>query len=167
MTTSQNIKREDDVFNYNCSLLTDCFLFFNFLDAIKEVMGCQLRDSSNISCCTAIKLMAPVVQNMHWNVCSSFFLIMYALLSPRDCERNFWDCFVNNYGKRGSNIPLDEDTEHSNNFIKQGIRIFLTCGRFNSTSFFLKHGSNVPSPKLAGSLSVSYRFGPAASTLWV
>ena len=30
MTTSQDTKPEDDVFNNNCSL------FFNFLDAIKE-----------------------------------------------------------------------------------------------------------------------------------
>ena len=29
---------------------------------------------------------------------------------------------MNNSGKRGSNIPLDEDTEHSNNYIKQGIK---------------------------------------------
>ena len=29
---------------------------------------------------------------------------------------------MNNSGKGGSNIPLDEDSEHSNNFIKQGIR---------------------------------------------
>ena len=38
MTTSQDIKREDDVFNHNCSLLTDFFFSFNFLDANKEGM---------------------------------------------------------------------------------------------------------------------------------
>ena len=27
---------DDDVYNYKCALLADCFLFFNFLDAIKE-----------------------------------------------------------------------------------------------------------------------------------
>ena len=29
---------------------------------------------------------------------------------------------MNNSGQRGSTIPLDEDTEHSNNFIKQGVK---------------------------------------------
>ena len=33
-----------------------------------------------------------------------------------------WNRSVNNIGKKGTNIPLDEATEHSNNFIKQGIR---------------------------------------------
>ena len=42
MTTSQDTKPDDDVFNYNCSLLTDCFLFFNFLDAIKEGDGVRV-----------------------------------------------------------------------------------------------------------------------------
>ena len=53
--------------------------------------------------------------------CLHQFFQIYALLSPRDSERFIWNRFVNNSGKRGSNIPLDEDTEHSNNFIKQGI----------------------------------------------
>lgn len=35
-------KTSDDVFNYNCALLADCFLFFNFLDAIKEGDGLRL-----------------------------------------------------------------------------------------------------------------------------
>ena len=39
MTTSQDTNTDDDVFNYNCSPLTDCFLFFNFLDDIKEGDG--------------------------------------------------------------------------------------------------------------------------------
>lgn len=55
---------------------------------------------------------------MDWNVCISFFQI-FALLSPRDSERFIWNRFVNNSGKRGRNIPRDEDTEHSNNSIKQ------------------------------------------------
>ena len=42
MTTTQDTKRDDDVFNYNCYLLTDCFLFFNFLDAIKEGDGVRV-----------------------------------------------------------------------------------------------------------------------------
>lgn len=44
------------------------------------------------------------------------------LLSPRDAERFIWNRSVNNIAKKGTNIPLYEATEHSNNFIKQGIR---------------------------------------------
>jgi len=120
MTTSQDTKPEDDVFTYICSLLTDCFLFFNFLNAIKEGDGvwvvrqykyfmlyCKADGSSSTK--------------YHWNVCISFFQT-YALLSPRNSERFIWKRFVNNSGKGGSNIPLDEDSEHSNNFIKLAIR---------------------------------------------
>ena len=35
-------KPEDDVFNYNCALLTDGFLFFNFIDAVKEGDGSRI-----------------------------------------------------------------------------------------------------------------------------
>ena len=42
MTTSQDTKPDDDVFNYNCCLLTDCFQFFNFLDAIEEGGGVRV-----------------------------------------------------------------------------------------------------------------------------
>ena len=48
--------------------------------------------------------------------------LVYAVLSPRDSERFTWNRSVNNTGQKGANIPLDEDTEHSNNFIKQGIK---------------------------------------------
>ena len=48
--------------------------------------------------------------------------LVYAMLSPRDSERFTWNRSVNNTGKKGGNIPLDEDTEHSNNFTKQGIK---------------------------------------------
>lgn len=39
-------KPEDDVFNYNCALLTDGFLFFNFLDAIKKGDGSRIMRQS-------------------------------------------------------------------------------------------------------------------------
>jgi len=58
--------------------------------------------------------------------CLYQFFLVYALLSPRDSERFTWNRSVNNTGQKGANISLDEDTEHSNNFIKQGIK---TLGR--------------------------------------
>ena len=47
--------------------------------------------------------------------CLYQFFLVYALLSPRDSERFTWNRSVNNTGQKGANIPLDEDTEHSNN----------------------------------------------------
>ncbi len=44
------------------------------------------------------------------------------MLSQRDSERFIWNRSINNHGKRGCNIPLDEATEHSNNFVKQAIK---------------------------------------------
>lgn len=54
--------------------------------------------------------------------CLYQFFLVYAVLSPRDSERFTWNQSVNNTGQKGANIPLDEDTEHSNNFTKQGIK---------------------------------------------
>lgn len=54
--------------------------------------------------------------------CLYQFFLVYALLSPRDSERFMWNRSVNNACQKGSNIPLDLDVEHSNNFIKQGIK---------------------------------------------
>lgn len=36
------MKSKDDVFDYNCALLTDGYMFFNFLDAIKEGDGARI-----------------------------------------------------------------------------------------------------------------------------
>ena len=54
--------------------------------------------------------------------CLYQLFLVYALLTPRDGERFVWNRSVNNHGKKACNIPLDESTEHSNNFIKQCIR---------------------------------------------
>ena len=50
----------------------------------------------------------------------SSFLVR-RLLSQRDSERFVWNRSVNNSGKKGANMALDEGTEHDNNTIKQGI----------------------------------------------
>ena len=56
---------------------------------------------------------------------------------------------MNNYGKKGTNIPLDEATEHSNNFVKQSIKnlgpnlseaaISRICKAESSTSLILEN----------------------------
>lgn len=54
--------------------------------------------------------------------CLYQFFLVHALLSPRDSERFVWNRSVNNHNTRGTNIPLDLDVEHSNNFLKQCIK---------------------------------------------
>ena len=109
VSSEKETKKGDDVFNYNCSLLTDSFLFFNFLDAIKEGDGERiLRQYKYIM--------------LYCKADGAHSFLVYAILPPRDSERFTWNRSVNNTGKKGGNIPLDEDAEHSNNFTKQGIK---------------------------------------------
>ena len=110
----------DDVYNYNCALMTDAMLFFNFLDAIKEGDGARVMRQYKYF------LLFCRADESHSTKCAleilyQFFLV-HALLSKRDRERFIWNRFVNNHSVQGGNIPLDEDMEHSNNFVKQGIR---------------------------------------------
>ena len=102
------MKSKDDVFDYNCALLTDGYLFFNFLDAIKEGDG--------------DRIIRQYKYFMLYCKADGTHSTKYALLTPRDSERFVWNRSVNNHGKEGCNIPLDESTEHSNNFVKQCIR---------------------------------------------
>ena len=48
--------------------------------------------------------------------------LVQSLLSRRDSERYVWNRGVNTKGGRGNNIPHDLDVEHSNCFIKGGVR---------------------------------------------
>lgn len=119
-TPPKESKPGDDVYNYNCALITDCFLFFNFLDAIKEGDGARIMRQYKY---IMLYCKADGSHSTKYALeCLYQFFLVHALLSQRDSERFVWNRSVNNSGKKGTNIPLDEDTEHSNNFIKQGIR---------------------------------------------
>ena len=98
--------------NCNCALLADCFLFFNFIDAIKEGDGLRLmRHYKNIM--LYCKADDPHSTKYSLESLYQFFLVC-CLLSPRGSERFIWNRFVKNHGKKGTNIPLDEAREHSN-----------------------------------------------------
>ena len=112
--------KSDDVFNYNCGLLADCLLFFNFLDAIKEGDGMRLMRQYKYFMLYC-KADDPHSKKYALECLYQFFLI-YSLLSPRDSERFTWNRSVNNHDKKGTNIPTDEATEQSNNYVKQGIK---------------------------------------------
>ena len=94
----------DDVYSYNCALMTDAMLFFNFLDAIKEGDGARAmrqykyfllycRGDESHSTKYALEILYQ-------------FFLVYALLSKRDRERFIWNQFVNNDTVKGGNIPL-------------------------------------------------------------
>lgn len=119
-TPPKESKPGDDVYNYNCALLTDCFLFFNFLDAIKEGDGARIMRQYKY---IMLYCKADGSHSTKYALeCLYQFFLVHALLSQRDSERFVWNRSVNNSGKKGTNIPSDEDTEHSNNHTKQGIR---------------------------------------------
>ena len=114
------MKSKDDVFDYNCALLTDGYLFFNFLDAIKEGDGDRIIRQYKYF---MLHCKADGTHSTKYALeCLYQLFLVYALSTPRDSERFVWNRSVNNHGKKACNIPLDESTEHSNNFIKQCIR---------------------------------------------
>ena len=107
----------DDVYSYmyNCALMTDAILFFNFLDAIKEGDDARVMRQYKyfLLYCRADESRST---KYALEILYQFFLV-HVLLSKRDRERFIWNRFVNNHGVKGGNIPLDEDMEHSNNFV--------------------------------------------------
>ena len=117
---SEEKKTNDDVFSYNTALLTDGFLFMNFLDAIKEGDGTRLMRQYKYF---MLYCKADGVHSTKYALeCLYQMFLVQATLSERDTTRFIWNRSVNNHGKAGMNIPLDEATEHSNNFVKQAIK---------------------------------------------
>ena len=64
----------DDVYSYNCALLTDGLFFLNFLDAISEGDGQRLMRQSN-TCFLTAGQMANTVTSMHCNVSINHFVL--------------------------------------------------------------------------------------------
>ena len=135
------------MFNYNCALLADCFLFFNFLDAIKEGDGLRLMRQYKYF---MLYCKADGHHSTKYSLeCLYQFFLISSLLSRRDSERFICNRSMNNHGKKGTNIPLDEATEHSNNFVKQSIKnlgpnlseaaISRICKAESSTSLILEN----------------------------
>ncbi len=116
----EKTEAKDDIFNYNCSLLTDGFLFMNFLDAIGEGDGERIMRQYKY---IMLYCKADGSHSTKYALeCLYQFFLVHALLSPTDSERFVWNRSVNNSCHKGTNIPLDLDVEHSNNFVKQGIK---------------------------------------------
>ncbi len=110
----------DDIFNYNCAVMTDGLLFLNFLDATSEGDGLRiLRQYKYV----LLYFKADRKHSTKYALeCLYQFFMAFALLSPRDSERFTWNRTVNNAGGHGKNIALDLNVEHSNNYVKQAIK---------------------------------------------
>lgn len=119
VATQQEVK-SDDVYNYNCALLTDGLFFMNFLDAIAEGDGGRMMRQYKY---LLLYCRADGTHSTKYALeCLYQSFLVNAMLSPRDAERFVWNRTVNNSGKPGKNIALDLDVEHSNNFVKQAIK---------------------------------------------
>ena len=81
-------KAGDDVYNYNCALLTDCFSFFNFLDTVKEGDGKRIMRQYKY---IMLYCKADGSHSTKYALeCLNQFLFAFALLSQRDSEQFVW-----------------------------------------------------------------------------
>ena len=92
---------KDDIFSHNCTcgLLTDGFLFLNFLDAIGEGDGMRIMRQYKY---IMLYCKADQTHSTKYALeCLYQFFLVYALLSPRDSERFMWNRSVNNTCQKG------------------------------------------------------------------
>lgn len=109
--------KRDDVYNYNCCLLSYSLLFTEFLDAVAEGDG-----DRNLRCW---KMFLPPFKNDSGSTKYAAEALYYSLQvnslwSPRQAYRLKWNRSVN-LGK-GSNVPLDLDLEHDNKALKEEVK---------------------------------------------
>lgn len=120
LETREKNDSQDDVYNYQCSLLEYGMIWLNCNDAIAEGDGLRVYRSW--------LFMLPYLKNdgapSRKYALEALHLIMQnnVLLSPRDAHRLIWDRFHKQKEGKGGNIPLDLALEHFNNQIKTIIR---------------------------------------------
>lgn len=110
---------KDDIYNYNCGLLSHGMTFLNFLDAVKEGDGRRIMRQYKylLLYCKADKHSSKYALE-----CLYQMFLINTILSPRDAHRYIWNRGVNNHGMLGKNIPLDLEVEHSNHYLKQAVK---------------------------------------------
>ena len=108
----------DDVFNYNCSLLGQGLLFFNFLDSTSEGDG-----DRSIRCWKFFLLHFKEDKSTTKYALEALYLLLqvYFLLPPAEAHSLVWNRTVNNR-ETGKNVAIDLDLEHDNNDLKQPIK---------------------------------------------
>lgn len=111
--------KNDDVFNYNCSLLSQGLLFMDFLDATSEGDG-----ERSIRCWKFFLLHFKEEKSTTKYALEALYLLLqvHSLLPPAEAHSLVWNRTVNNKGGPGKNVALDLDMEHDNKDIKTPIK---------------------------------------------
>lgn len=118
-TQCNNEEQNDDMFNYQCSLLQYGLLYLNFKDAIAEGDGSRI-----------IRIWKFFLLYFRENSTRSKYALealyllfqVNSLMTPRKAHQLTWNRSVNNRGGPGKNVPLDLDLEHDNNFVKSACK---------------------------------------------
>lgn len=119
-TTHQAKMTNDDMLNYQHSLLEIGLLIQNFYDSVSEGDGCRV-----LRCW---KFFLPYLQNDGSGstkyALEALFVICQAnaLLSPKAAHQLTWNRFSKTKNGPGGNIPLDLALEHHNRLIKTVMR---------------------------------------------
>lgn len=100
---TKRVMHTDDIFNYNCALMTNGLLFLNFLDATSEGDGLRTMRQYNYM---LLYFKADKQHSTKYALeCLYQFFMVFALLSPRDSERFTWNRTINNTGVMESIFP--------------------------------------------------------------
>lgn len=118
--TTASPQTVDDIFNYNTALLSEGLFFLNFLDSVSE--GDGERIMRNYKYLMLLCKADGSHSTKYALECLYQLLLVNGVMSEKDAEVFIWNRSVNNHGGMGMNIPLDLEVEHSNNYVKQGIR---------------------------------------------
>lgn len=118
-TLEEPNKANDDMFNYQCSLLDHGLLYLNFRDAVAEGDGTRI-----IRCWKFLLIQFWQESSQSKYALEALYLLFQinALLTPCEAHELKWNRSVNNHGAAGCNVPLDLDLEHDNNYIKEANR---------------------------------------------
>ena len=111
---------QDDMFNYQCSLLDIGMIILNFYDAVSEGDGMRV-----VRCW---KFMLPYLKNdgarSRKYALEALYLLCqtYGILSQRDGHRLIWNRFNKSKPGHGGNIPQDLALEHYNNLLRNVVK---------------------------------------------
>jgi hypothetical protein len=114
-----NEEQNDDMFNYQCSLLQYGLLYLNFKDAIAE------GDGSRIMRIWKFFLLYFRENSTRSKYALEALYLLFqvnSLMTPRKAHQLTWNRSANNRGGPGKNVPLDLDLEHDNNFVKSACK---------------------------------------------
>ena len=114
-------QQEDDMYNYQVSLLEYGMIVKNFYDAVSEGDGERVFLSWKFM---LLYLKADGKRSTKYSL-EAFYMMcqFYCLLSERSAHRLIWDRFVKNHDGYGGNIPLDLALEHLNRLLKNVLRM--------------------------------------------